>query len=123
MAKILIVDDDATITQLMQALVTMAGHEPTVVNDSMQVIETAKSLTPDMITLDLMMPGLTGFELCRILRGEPSFSSVPILIVSAKDDTESKQKALGLGATEYIVKPFGVDEFIEAIKTHTSVPH
>jgi CheY-like chemotaxis protein len=61
MPKILIVDDDVTITELMKALATMDGHEPTTVNDSLQAVEVANSVQPDLITLDLMMPGLTGF--------------------------------------------------------------
>src|SRR5260221_9981234 len=83
MPKILIVDDDITITELMKALVKMEGHEPTTVNDSLQAMEIAKSVSPDLITLDLMMPGLTGFELCKLLHEDPKFSNTPIVIVSA----------------------------------------
>ena len=64
MPKILIVDDDVTITELMKALVKMEGHEPTTVNDSLLAMEIAQVVKPDLITLDLMMPGLSGFELC-----------------------------------------------------------
>jgi len=117
MPKILIVDDDVTITELMKALVKMDGHEPTTVNDSLQAVEIAKSVNPDLITLDLMMPGLTGFELCKLLSDDPKFSKTPIIIVSAKDDPESKEKALAAGAKDYITKPFGVDDFIGKIKS------
>jgi DNA-binding response OmpR family regulator len=115
MPKILIVDDDVAITELMKALVKMEGHEPTTVNDSLQAVEIAKSVGPDLITLDLMMPGLTGFELCKMLSEDPIFSNTPIVIVSAKDDPESKQQALESGAKDYITKPFGVDDFIGKI--------
>lgn len=115
MPKILIVDDDVTITELMKALVSMEGHEPTTVNDSLQAVEIAKSVAPDLITLDLMMPGLTGFELCKMLREDPEFSKTPIVIISAKDDPESKQQALEAGAKDYLTKPFGVDDFIGKI--------
>ena len=91
MPKILIVDDDITITELMKALVKTEGHEPTTVNDSLQAMEIARSVNPDLITLDLMMPGLTGFELCKLLHDDPSFANTPIVIVSAKDDSESKE--------------------------------
>ena len=120
MPKILIIDDDITITELMKALVKMEGHEPTTVNDSMQAMEVAQSFSPDLITLDLMMPGLTGFELCELMKNDPKFARVPIVIVSARDDAESKQKAIGLGATAYITKPFGMEEFIGTIKTLTT---
>ena len=116
MPKILIVDDDITITELMKALVKMEGHEPTTVNDSLQAMEIAKSLNPDLITLDLMMPGLTGFELCKLLHDDPKFEHTPIVIVSAKDDPESKEQAIQAGAIDYLTKPFGLDEFINKIK-------
>ena len=121
MPKILIVDDDFTITELMKALVKMEGHEPTTVNDSLQAMEVAQSVNPDLITLDLMMPGLTGFELCELLHNDPKFSNIPIVIVSARDDTESKQKAIEAGAKAYITKPFGVDDLMRKIKELTSL--
>ena len=115
MPKILIVDDDINITELMKALVSMEGHEPTIVNDSLEAVEVARSTAPDLITLDLMMPGLTGFELCKMLSEDPDFSKTPIIIISAKDDPESKQRALEAGAKEFITKPFGVEDFIGKI--------
>jgi len=115
MPKILIVDDDFTITELMKALVKMDGHEPTIVNDSLEAVETANAVKPDLITLDLMMPGLTGFDLCKLLHDDPVFSNTPIIIISAKDDTESKKKAIEVGAREYLTKPFDVDEFLGTI--------
>lgn len=120
MPKILIVDDDEIITNLMRMLVSMEGHEPTTVNDSLQAMEVALSVNPDLITLDLMMPGLTGFELCELMKNDPKVAHIPIVIVSARDDPESKAKALQAGATEYIAKPFTVDEFIGKIKALTT---
>lgn len=122
MSKILIVDDDVIITDLMKMLVSMDGHQPVIVNDSMMAIETAAAVRPDVITLDLMMPGLTGFELCELLHNDPRFAGIPIIIVSARDDPGSREKALALGAAEYIIKPFGVDEFIERINSLAARP-
>jgi len=120
MPKILIVDDDVTITDLMKMLVSMEGHQPTTVNDSTKALEVADSLHPDLITLDLMMPGLTGFELCELLHNDPRFASIPVIIVSAKDDPASMQKAFEVGARDYLTKPFGVDDFINKIKELTA---
>ena len=120
MPKILIVDDDVSITELLKALVKMDGHQPTTVNDSTKAIEVANSVHPDLITLDLMMPGLTGFELCDLLHNDPKFANIPIVIVSARDDRESKDKAIELGAKDYITKPFGVDELMNKIKNLTT---
>jgi len=120
MPKILIVDDDVSIAELMKTLASMEGHEPTTVNDSTKAIEVANSVNPDLITLDLMMPGLTGFELCELLHNDPKFANIPIVIISAKDDAESKAKAIRVGARDYLTKPFGVDDFIGKIKSLTS---
>ena len=124
MPKILIIDDDVTITELLKCLVKMGGHAPTTVNDSTKAIEIASAVDPDLITLDLMMPGLTGFELCALLHQNPKFANLPILIVSARDDPESKERALQAGAQDYLTKPFGSDELMQKIKelTNPSAP-
>jgi len=120
MAKILIVDDDILITGLMQTLVTMDRHEAIIVNDSNEALDVAVSENPDLITLDLMMPGLSGYDLCELLRADPQFDHTPIIIISAKEDTQSKEKAFKLGATEYINKPFDIDNFLKTIARLTS---
>lgn len=120
MAKILIVDDDILITGLMQTLVNMDGHEAIIVNDSNEAMEQAISVQPNLITLDLMMPGLSGYDLCELLRADPRFNQTPIIIISAKEDTQSKERAFKLGATEYINKPFDIDHFLKTIQRLTS---
>jgi CheY-like chemotaxis protein len=92
--KILIVDDDVIITQLSKTLVKMEGHAPTTVNDSTKAIEIATSIDPGLITLDLMMPELTGFELCELLHQDPKFAYIPLLIVSARKEHESRGERL-----------------------------
>ena len=120
MPKILIVDDDITMTELIKALVKMEGHEPTTVNDSLQAVEVAQSLKPDLITLDLMMPGLNGLDVCELLRKDPGLSHTPIIIVSAKDDPQSREKAFAMGAQDYLTKPFDVNDFLEKINSFVS---
>jgi DNA-binding response OmpR family regulator len=120
MAKILIVDDDILITGLMETLVAMSGHEAIIVNNSLEALETAISVHPKLITLDLMMPHLSGYEVCALLRGEPQFDNTPIVIISAKEDTQSRDKALTMGATEYMTKPFDIDHFLKMIERLTA---
>jgi DNA-binding response OmpR family regulator len=120
MAKILIVDDDHLITSLMYSLVTIDQHEAIIVNDSTEAIGVAQSTDPDLITLDLMMPGLSGYDVCQLLRADPKFAQTPIIIISAKEDTQSKEKAFAVGANEYITKPFDIDHFLKTIKKLTS---
>lgn len=122
MPKILVVDDDITMTSLMKALLMMEGHQTTTVNDSTTAVDVATQVNPDVITLDLMMPGLTGFELCELLHQDPRFANIPIMIVSARDDHESKEKAKKVGAKDYLTKPFGVDDLLGKIRELTAAP-
>jgi DNA-binding response OmpR family regulator len=120
MAKILIVDDDYLITGLMESLVTMDKHEAIIVNNSPEAMDVALETEPDLITLDLMMPHLSGYDLCTLLRANPKFKRTPIIIISAKEDTQSREKAFQVGATEYITKPFDIDHFLKTIKKFTT---
>jgi len=118
-SNILIVDDDVTMTELLKTLLKMEGHTSTAVNDSTKAIEVAGSMKPDLITLDLMMPGLSGFELCERLHQDPKFVHIPIIIVSARDDAESKGRAMKAGAQDYVTKPFDADELMLKIQNLT----
>jgi DNA-binding response OmpR family regulator len=116
MAKIIVVEDDEQALAFMAEVLTLDGHEPIAVKDSSKAMEIAKSTTPDAILLDLMMPPPDGFKLCRMLRAEPQFKHIPILIVTALDDTDSKIVAIGAGANDYLVKPFPVEELLAKVK-------
>lgn len=119
MSKILIVDDDLTITELMKALMLMEGHEPVVVNDSTKTMDVVSSFMPDLITLDIMMPGISGYDLCQRLQQDSKFANIPILVVSARDDPASKDRALRAGAKDYLTKPFNVNSLLEKINALT----
>ena len=116
MAKILIVDDDVQVTVLLGKLLTMEGYQITAVNESTKAHETASSVKPDLILLDLMMPEPDGFKLCRMLRADPHFMFTPIIIVTALDDNDSRVVAFGAGANDYITKPFHSLELVQRIK-------
>lgn len=120
MTKILMVDDDKLVTDLLQKLLKADGYETIAVNDSSKAIEVAKTENPDLILLDLMMPQPDGFRVCRMLREEPGFSRTPIIIVTALDDGDSRAVAFGAGATDYLTKPFHPgelnDKIIEALE-------
>ena len=120
MAKILVIDDDVTVTKLLNMLLSIEGHQPTTLNDSSEAMTVVNQLLPDLITLDLMMPGLSGFDLCELLHRDPKFAHIPVLIISARDDPESKQRAYQAGAKDYLTKPFGVDILTQKIKELTN---
>ena len=117
MAKILIVDDDIHATTLLEKVLAIKGHVATSVNESAETIQVANSTSPDLILLDLMMPEPNGFEVCKMLRADPTYAKIPIVIVTAMDDNESKETAYGAGANDYLIKPFRIDALAEAIET------
>lgn len=116
MAKILIVDDDIQTTTLLETLVTMNGHEPTSVNLSRHAIEVAGSINPDLILLDIMMEGVNGIELCKLIKADSSLRSVPVIMVSALDDIGSKRDSFNAGALDFITKPIRPHDFSERIQ-------
>jgi DNA-binding response OmpR family regulator len=117
MTKILIVDDDKSATSLLAKVMLLEGYESVIVNESPKAIEVAASVKPDLFLLDLMMPELDGIELCKLLRADPRFSAIPIVVVSAMDDNFSKSAARNAGADDYVPKPFFPDDLIQRIKT------
>ena len=117
MPKVLIVDDDAQATALIADVLNMYGYETETLNVSAKTIEVATSFKPEVFVLDLMMPPPDGFKLCRMLRADPNFRHTPILIVTALNDTDSKIVALGAGASDYMAKPFEIDELALKVKT------
>jgi DNA-binding response OmpR family regulator len=116
MTKILIVDDDPQITALFEKYLSSLGYETEAVNQSSKAIETALMFEPDLFVLDLMMPEPDGFKLCRQLRKFVQFIRIPILIVTALNDEDSRAVAFGAGADDYLTKPFIIDELDHRIK-------
>lgn len=115
MTKILMVDDDKLVTDLLEKLLKADGYQTVTVNDSSKAIEVAQAESPDLVLLDLMMPQPDGFRVCRMLREVPEFKKLPIIIVTALDDSDSRAVAFGAGANDYLTKPFHPDELSEKI--------
>ena len=115
MTKILLVDDDKLVTDLLEKLLKSDGYQTITVNDSSKAVEVAQAETPDLVLLDLMMPQPDGFRVCRMLREQPQFKHLPIIIVTALDDSDSRAVAFGAGANDYLTKPFHPDELAEKI--------
>jgi two-component system, OmpR family, alkaline phosphatase synthesis response regulator PhoP len=122
MTKILVVDDDKQITFFLEKLLTVEGYQVTSVNESSKTLQIASEINPDLFILDLMMPEPNGFELCRALRANPSFSNTPIVIITAMDDNDSKAIATVAGANDYITKPFRPDDLGQRLKKILAKP-
>ncbi len=112
--KILIVDDDPAILRLLSANLKARGYEVLTASNGEESLEAVQRDFVDLIILDLMMPKLDGVEVCRRIR---EWSSIPIIILSARGDEKDKVKCLDLGADDYLTKPFGIAELMARIKT------
>jgi len=110
MSKIMVIDDDEDFTKLYKASLISLGFDTTTVNESTAAIEMAYLVKPDVFVIDLMMPEIDGFQLCRIIRVDPYLRSVPIIIVTALTDQDSKRTAMEAGANDYLPKPFHINE-------------
>ena len=113
--KILIVDDDNNIAELIALYLTKECFETKIVNDGEEALREFASFRPDLIILDLMLPGVDGFEICRQIRSQ---KNTPIIMVSAKKDDIDKIRGLGLGADDYMTKPFSPSELVARVKAH-----
>jgi two-component system OmpR family response regulator len=113
LSKILIVDDDKNLLEVIKYNLEKDGCSVILAEDGTQAVEIARRGKPDLIILDVMLPGIDGFEVCRILRKE---MSVPILMLSAKTDEIDKVVGLELGADDYITKPFSVRELMARVR-------
>ena len=111
--KILIVDDDKHIAELISLYMMKDGYETEEVYDGREAIKMAESFQPDLILLDLMLPGLDGYQVCTEIR---KTSRVPIIMLTAKGETFDKVLGLELGADDYIVKPFDPKELVARVK-------
>jgi two-component system KDP operon response regulator KdpE len=109
---VLLVEDDQNIVDLVRSNLMARGHEVTVSKDGSDAVALLESVEPEMVILDLMLPGIDGFELCREIRER---SSVGIVVLSARRAETDKVRALNLGADDYMTKPFGIDELLARI--------
>ena len=115
MSKILIVEDEEAIADLEKDYLELSGFEVEVANEGTLGLEKALSGEYDLFILDLMLPGVDGFEICRKIRDE---KNTPIIMVSAKKDDIDKIRGLGLGADDYMTKPFSPSELVARVKAH-----
>lgn len=111
--RILVVDDDERILNFLRTKISAAGYEVITASDGVEALERAKTQAPDLVLLDVLMPQLDGIETLKELR---SFSSVPVIVLSAKGTDSDRIKGLKLGADDYIAKPFNPDELLARVE-------
>ncbi|MFZ5591225.1 MAG: response regulator transcription factor, partial [Bacillota bacterium] len=110
--RVLVIDDDPKITALLRRALTFEGYEVITAASGQEGIDMALQENPDLVVLDIMLPGLDGWEVCRQLR---QHSTVPILMLTARDEVADRVKGLNLGADDYLVKPFALEELLARV--------
>lgn len=117
--KILVVDDEAIARATIEALLSSENYKLYFAEDGMQALSMAAEIQPDIILLDVMMSGMSGFETCKKIRLMPSLAEVPIVLITSLDDRESRMEGLKAGADDYITKPFDSHELLVRIQNMT----
>ncbi len=120
-ADILVVEDDHLSAYFLQAILTRAGHSVRVAEDGEQALAFVQRSLPDLILLDVMMPNVSGFEVCKRLKAEQRTRHIPIIFISALDSVEDKVRAFDAGGVDYIIKPFQAQEVLARIHTHLAL--
>lgn len=110
---VLVVDDEPQILRVMRASLPIRGYEVITASSGEEALDQLSKQVPDLVILDLVMPEISGLEVCRRVR---EFSSVPIIVLSAKGSESDKVAALDLGADDYVTKPFGMDELLARVR-------
>ncbi len=114
--SVLVVDDEPNIVLSLEFLMKQAGFDVRVARDGDAALQAVADQVPDLILLDVMIPGIDGYELCQKMRANPRLQSVKIIMLTAKSRDVEREKGFALGADEYITKPFSTRELVERVK-------
>lgn len=122
MARILVVDDQEDILQTTALILRKDGHDVVTASDGIAALETARSAGPDLILLDIEMPGMDGWETLRLLRLDPATHDVPVAMFTILFDLREKVRALKYGAQEYVTKPFEMEDLLRRVRRVLEAP-
>ena len=114
-AKILIIDDEPEITEIVETFLTEAGYKVAVENSPLKAVSKAIKFKPDIVLLDIMMPGCDGYEVCKELKKNPDFAETPIIFLTGKDREDDQGRSFQSGGDMYIKKPFSCDRLLEIV--------
>lgn len=118
MKKILVVEDDEKILRALEFALTEEGYEVIRSDCGQSGLDNARSAKPDLILLDIMLPDINGFEVCRALKSDKAYKAIPIIMITALGDTENIVKGLSAGADDYVSKPFNLGELLARVRSH-----
>ena len=121
--KILVVDDQEFNLKILTQILEKSGYEVITAMDGYKARDLAKSESPDLILLDIMMPGESGIETCQSLKADPVTADIPVIFLSALEDVKSKVEGFNAGGVDYVTKPFQNEEVLARVKTHLKLKH
>ena len=114
--KILVVDDDAFIRKPLEFILRREGYDPTMAADGTECLEKLAAERPDLIILDVMMPGRDGFEMCKTIKREAQYAEIPIILLSARGQEHDKERGLCLGAADFMTKPYSPSDLLRRLR-------
>ncbi len=114
-AKILVIDDEPEITEILEAFLGNAGHKVVTQNAASKGLEMAGEYQPDMIFLDIMMPEMDGYEMCEALKADPKTEDIPVIFLTGKDTADDQGKSFKSGGDMYLKKPFVCERLLEIV--------
>jgi DNA-binding response OmpR family regulator len=114
--KVLVVDDDAFIRRPLEFILREEGFQPITAADGNECLEKIADVRPDLIILDVMMPGRDGFELCKALKRDASYAHIPIILLSARGQEHDRERGLCLGAADFLTKPYSPSELVRRVR-------
>jgi two-component system alkaline phosphatase synthesis response regulator PhoP len=114
-AKVLVIDDEPEITEIVDAFLTEAGYQVMVENIPQNAVEIAKNFKPSVILLDIMMPNIDGYDICEALKKEPALASTPVIFLTGKDRSDDMGRSFKAGGDMFIKKPFSCERLLEIV--------
>lgn len=120
-ADILIVDDVPSMLQILETMLKRRGHRGRPISDSREALQAVRASPPDLILLDINMPGMDGYEFCAEIKADPRLAEIPVIFMSGNAEITDKVKAFSLGGVDYVTKPFQLKEIEVRIETHLKI--
>jgi len=121
MSRILVIDDSRLITHVAKNILSKQGHEVLLAQDGETGFDMAKDSKPDLILLDLILPGIDGYEVCRRIKNNSPTADIPVIMLTSKTEHADKVRGLEIGASDYVTKPFDEGELIARVNTHLRI--
>lgn len=117
-SKVLVIDDSNTIRRSAEIFLKQAGHEVVLAEDGFDALAKLSDYRPDLVFCDILMPRLDGYQTCAIIKRNPQFAALPVIMLSSKDGLFDKARGRMVGSQDYLTKPFTKDQLLQAVQQH-----